>query len=112
MFFLFTPLHKLPSDGYDAIFKTGKRFRTKCLQFIYTQDSTKPTTLGLAISKKNVNSAVRRNLCKRLSREYFRLYQAEVGILQVIVMANPPAAVSTREELHACFAQFWQHFKK
>ncbi len=108
----FSAHHKLASDGYDVVFKTGKRYRARCFQFVYTQNPEKLTTLGLAISKKNVKSSVKRNLCKRLSREYFRLHHPEVGALQVIVMANPPAYSAAREELHACLAQFWQSLKK
>ena len=106
----FTFQHRLASSNYNQVFEQGKRFRTPCFQFISLQDATLPNALGLVISKKNVSGSVRRNLCKRLAREYFRLHQQAAKPLQVIVMASPAAQNASQEELHACFKKFWHVF--
>ncbi len=55
--------------------------------------------LGMAISKKNVKRAVKRNLIKRQLRESFRLHQAIIGDFDVVVLAKPGSDRLPRHEL-------------
>lgn len=110
--FCFKPADKLSSEGYPKLFKQGVRYATPCLFFYYapssTSDEQQRSHLGLAISKKNVDSSVQRNLIKRLCREGFRLHRNSEKPLNVVVVARPAASQATREAIRECVEQFWQ----
>jgi len=55
--------------------------------------------LGLAIAKKHVPTAVRRNLLKRLARERFRTLQSSDPKLDIVVLTRPAARTASRENL-------------
>ena len=63
--------------------------------------------LGLAIAKKHIPPAVKRNLVKRLVREHFRHLPKVTAGLDIIVLSRPAARSAQREVLrHAIKAQF------
>ena len=68
-----------------------------------------PARLGLAIAKKQVKRASRRNLLKRLARECFRISQQKLGGLDLVVMARAAAATAPRERLNASLQK---HFER
>ena len=63
--------------------------------------------LGLAIAKKHANSAVARNLIKRATRESFRLLQAQLCGVDVVVLTRPGVTKLSRAELQATLAKLW-----
>lgn len=85
----FRPVNRLnkPAD-YQALFATGKRTGDRLFSIITRQNTLAEARLGLAISKKNVPLAVRRNRLKRIIRESFRHHQAELQGLDVVVMVK------------------------
>ena len=68
--------------------------------------------LGMAISRKNVKLAVKRNLIKRQLRESFRLHQAIIGHFDVVVLARPGVDRLGRQELRAQIDDCWQKIAK
>lgn len=64
--------------------------------------------LGLAISRKNVKTAVGRNRIKRQVRESFRLHQDIIGNFDVVVMAKPGADKVDKRQLRAQLDKHWQ----
>ncbi|MFK7829837.1 MAG: ribonuclease P protein component [Congregibacter sp.] len=56
--------------------------------------------LGLAIAKKHVPLAVKRNLIKRLTRERFRVLPARQNCLDIIVLTRPGADKADNSELN------------
>lgn len=64
--------------------------------------------LGMAISRKNVKRAVKRNLIKRQLRESFRLQRAIIGDFDVVVLARPGVDRLTRYELREQIDECWQ----
>ena len=68
--------------------------------------------LGMAISKKNVKHAVKRNLVKRQLRESFRLHQAIIGDFDVVVLARPGIDKLSRGELRGQIEHCWQKIAK
>ncbi|MEO1080834.1 MAG: ribonuclease P protein component [Pseudomonadota bacterium] len=55
--------------------------------------------LGLAVAKKHIPSAVRRNRFKRLARERFRRLEHRNPGLDIVVLSRPAAATSNQRDL-------------
>ena len=70
------------------------------------------SAFGTVVSKKNAKTSVRRNLIKRLIREYFRLGQHELPGLHLMLMTKKGVDVATHEELHQDLAQLFSFLKK
>lgn len=68
--------------------------------------------LGLAISRKAEKSAVKRNRIKRLIRESFRHQQAELGALDLVVIARPGVASQSNPALRAALAKHWTRLQR
>jgi ribonuclease P protein component len=64
--------------------------------------------LGLAVSKKHCKLAVRRNRIKRLVRESFRVHQAELGGLDVVVMNQASTHKASNEALLKSLEGHWE----
>ena len=63
--------------------------------------------LGLIISKKSIRRAVDRNRVKRLVRESFRLNQARLGGLDVVVMSRAGLGEAPHPKLRAVLDKHW-----
>jgi len=63
--------------------------------------------LGMAISRKVAPSAVTRNCIKRLVRESFRAYKAQLGSLDLVVIGRGGLARSTNMEIRRSLEKHW-----
>lgn len=63
--------------------------------------------LGLAVSKKNIKTAVQRNRIKRLIRETFRQRKTTLGGCDYVVLARQPAGGASNAELLAALEKHW-----
>jgi ribonuclease P protein component len=63
--------------------------------------------LGLAVSKKNIKTAVQRNRIKRLIRETFRQRKTTLGGCDCVVLARQPAGRASNAELLAALEKHW-----
>ncbi len=66
-----------------------------------------PAKLGLIVAKKHLKRAVDRNSFKRVVRNEFRLSQAELCGLDIIVLARPGSAQLNTKELAAELNKYW-----
>ena len=76
--------------------------------------TTHPTSarLGFVIAKRKVRRAHERNRIKRLARDSFRLNQAQLPALDIILMAKPEALSLSNSELHDQLRKAWRALAK
>ena len=75
---------------------------------LYRPNGTSEPRLGLAISKKQCRLATARNRLKRIVRESFRQSRETLGGVDVVVMAQRPAATAPNRELFGSLERHWQ----
>ena len=80
-----------PRD-YKPVFDHS-RYKVSSKQFLFlaTTSQARRPRLGLVIAKKHVPKAVHRNRLKRVLRETFRLRQAEIPLVDIVVLARKDA---------------------
>ncbi len=76
--------------------------------------SAHPTSarLGFVVAKRKVRRAHERNRIKRLARESFRLNQAQLPALDIILMAKADALSLSNAELHDQLRKAWRALAK
>jgi ribonuclease P protein component len=87
----------------------GKRLRTENFTIIVKPNGGDISRLGITVSKR-IGNSVKRNLVKRLIREFFRLHKHEIprGYDVVIVPVHEietPSFSTVRKELRNALAQ-------
>jgi len=68
--------------------------------------------IGLAVAKKNIKLAVRRNKFKRIVRESFRQHKVQLAGLDIVVLAKHAANTATSEQIRTVLEQQWKHLAK
>lgn len=68
--------------------------------------------IGLVIAKRKIRRAHERNRVKRLARESFRLHQAELPALDIVLMAKADAQTLSNEVLHQELDLAWRQLTK
>ncbi len=68
--------------------------------------------LGVSVAKKNVKLSNRRNRCKRLVRESFRLNQYRIGDYHVVIVVKTKAQQASNQELFQCLEHLWHKLSK
>ena len=88
-----------PRD-YKPVFDHS-RYKVSSKQFLFlaTTSQARRPRLGLVIAKKHVSKAVHRNRLKRVLRESFRLRQAEIPLVDIVVLARKDADKLVAAEL-------------
>ncbi len=77
-----------------------------------THQSLSHARIGLVIAKKKIRRAHERNRVKRLARESFRLHQAELPALDIVLMAKADAQYLPNEVLHQELVTAWRQLTK
>jgi len=98
----------LKSSDFRYVFDHPTRFSDKFLTVLARANHRSHARLGLAVSKKNVRLAVRRNRLKRVIRESFRNWQEKLVGWDVIVMVRSGADRLTNQELRTALETHWQ----
>ena len=107
----------LTASDYSAVFEKNHSFKDRSfliLVKVRTSEDSKAVVeannprLGLAVAKKNFKKAVDRNLIKRVIRESFRLHQADLKGLDIVVMSRGTTNVKDSSALHASLDKHWK----
>ncbi len=64
------------------------------------------------VAKKKTQSAVQRNLIRRLTKEFFRLNQYEIPSYDFVLLTTSRTKQASKEDLSVCIAQFFESLKK
>ena len=98
----------LKAQDFSQVFE-GAKFKISSAQLLLLGIvSDQPSArMGLVISKKNVGSAVARNRVKRLCREVFRHRQAQLPVLDLVVLARPGLSALSNEQIVASLNQLF-----
>ncbi|MFK8041519.1 ribonuclease P protein component [Congregibacter sp.] len=82
----------LTADDYRQVFKKpDQKAGQKELLLLARQNNLPQHRLGLAVAKKHVPTAVKRNVIKRLAREHFRTLGPKTPSYDIVVLTRPGA---------------------
>ncbi len=98
----------LDAAAYERVFKKATRSRDKWFTVLCRENNNEAARLGLAISKKHCRAATTRNRIKRIVRESFRLNQAMLAGLDVIVINQSAARAGNNRQLSDSLHGHWQ----
>ena len=105
---------KLTSSQYSQTFNHVKyKFYTTHFTFLVSIPIS-DYGIGIIIAKKKVKLSSKRNLCKRIVREFYRIqkYKKLFEGYNVIVIANNKAIQATKAELWHSLDTFYLAFAK
>ncbi|MCB1724467.1 MAG: ribonuclease P protein component [Chromatiaceae bacterium] len=91
----------LKAAEFEHVFAQPRRSADRYFTVLARASKCPRARLGLAISKRQVPSAVLRNRLKRLARERFRQLCGTVHGLDLVIMARAAAGNAARPSLNA-----------
>ena len=100
-----------PSE-YQRVFARARRWSHPLLTVLWRPNDLGRARLGLAVSKRQLRTAVARNRFKRQVRESFRLHNRDLGSNDIVVMARAAALTAPNPELSKALVAAWQHMSK
>ncbi len=103
----------LNAGDYREVFNGAKvKVSDKHLLILARPNQLSHSRIGLVIAKKNVRLAVDRNRVKRLIRESFRLTDATLPDLDIVVLARKGLGELDNRSLHQLLSKSWQRLIK
>jgi ribonuclease P protein component len=97
---------KKPAE-YKKVFAKPLKLSDKYFTLLAIKNEFDHPRLGLAIAKKNIRKAVRRNMIKRAVRENFRIQQRCLGNIDIVVLARREALDAPLELLRKSLEKHW-----
>lgn len=89
--FSFSSNHRLRSKSeIDRVFQNGKRVVTNHFIAVFAPNQLPYPRLAIIVAKKKCPLSVGRNHIRRLVREHFRLKQAQLGGVDLVVLLKSP----------------------
>ena len=111
----FSPANRLlTAKQFSQVFeKPYKRHHAYLLVLVRENKSPENISrLGLAVAKKNIKLAVRRNRFKRIVRESFRQHKVQLAGLDIVVLAKQAGNTASSQQIRTVLEQQWQHLAK
>lgn len=84
---------------FSRVFRRSQRSADRLFTVLATPNRVGHPRLGLAIAKKAAPLAVQRNRVKRIARERFRLVQAQLPNVDLVVLARPGIGRCTNRKI-------------
>jgi ribonuclease P protein component len=85
--------------AFEPLLRAGTRRSLSGYTFYVTRRAEGPARLGILVTRRHASRATERNSIKRCIREAFRLEQARIGPLDVLV--RPPLGARASAEMLA-----------
>lgn len=79
---------KLKTDEISSVFNFKHRINAEYLSFLVKANTSQTARLAVIVSKKIIRDAVRRNYCKRVIRELFRVRQKQLSGMDLVVQVR------------------------
>ncbi|WP_438971252.1 ribonuclease P protein component [Methylophaga sp.] len=95
-----------PGD-FSRVFRQGKRLGGGGLTVLTVENSVGHPRLGLAIAKKHIKLANKRNRLKRIIRESFRQNQSAFSSIDIVVLSRPGVGQRDSAKIWAALEQHW-----
>lgn len=95
------------ASSFQHVFRRGRKITLPDLYLIIGRNTLPYSRIGLAISKKNIPTAVGRNRVKRIIRESFRQRNDFSG-LDVVVVARKNLSVISKQQLRENLDCVWK----
>lgn len=109
----FPPAARLRSAAdFAGLRACRKPLRGRCFIIRHVAGHTAGPRLGMAVSRRTSKRAVVRNRIKRVVRESFRHARAELPLLDLLVIALPPAATASPADLRTELATHWRRLQQ
>lgn len=108
----------LSRPEFQNVFNHGKKAHSYSVRLYYLPNNVFVPRLGIVVSKRVIQTAVHRNIRKRLIKESFRLAQHSIGAYDIVVLIKRPpkggAFVKTKfqSELQRLWQKLPQTLKK
>ena len=93
---------------FDAVYARGRRIGDGFFAVTVTSNQAGAPRLGLAVALRTAGGAVARNRIRRLIRESFRLHQAQIPAVDVVVSARAAARAASAAALRSSLATLWR----
>ena len=101
----------LTGRDFRYVFDRGVRSTDRCFSIVARTRSAGsdpcPARLGLAVARKQIRLAVRRNRLKRLIRESFRTHRERLSGMDVVVIPRAVADQVSREFVRSSLSRHW-----
>jgi len=95
-----------PAD-FSRVFRQAKRTGGGGLTVLTVDNTVGHPRLGLAIAKKHLKLAYRRNRLKRIIRTSFRQHQADFANIDIVVLSRPDVVKRDSAQIWAALEQHW-----
>ena len=90
----------LRGEAFSLAFShVSRKVYTAHFTFLLAKSTDVTASIGVIIAKKKVKSAVKRNLCRRIIKEAFRLHRALFQNTMVIAIATKAASSADKRAL-------------
>lgn len=97
----------LTTHDFNKVFQASKKLSINGIILLYINNQLGYSRLGLAISKKYIAKAVKRNNVKRVIRETFRKNANNLNRFDVVVLVRSKLEQSPKE-LYKVLDNLWQ----
>ena len=95
-----------PSD-FSRVFRQAKRSSNGGLTVLTVKNSVGYPRLGLAIAKKHLKLASRRNRLKRIIRASFQQHQFEFANIDIVVLSRADVGQCDSAQIWAALERHW-----
>ena len=96
-----------PRD-YSRVFRQAKRSSTGGLTILTAENSAGHARLGMAIAKKHLKLASRRNQLKRIIRTSFRQHQSMLANIDIVVLSRNDISQCELAQVLLALERHWQ----